>query len=262
MLPALIHRVAFASLCLCLLSAQAVTQAPWFEYDLVAIQKRAPAFTQGLELYQGDLIHSSGLVGQSFIERLPHPDNSQTEPHWRLGLSAPIFAEGSSVFKGNVYLLSWRHNTGWRLNPKTGQVLDQFRYQGQGWGLTHNDTHLIRSDGSEHLYFHRAPDFELDSTLTVSRNGQPLRKLNELEFAEGYIWANIWQTNTIVAIAPTTGEVVGQLDVSRLVPKEAYKDPDNVLNGIAYDASTGHYWLTGKRWQHWYRIDINLPEVK
>lgn len=242
-------------------AAQVCAQVPQLEYQVVERKLREPAFTQGLEFYAGDLIHSSGLTGQSFIERLPHPGRAEDKPLWRTPVPAPFFVEGSSVLNDELYVLSWQRGTGWRLDPATGQILGQFHYRGPGWGLTHNRTHLIRSDGSQHLYWHRTPDFALTKTLEVTCDGAPLKRLNELEYAQGFIWANIWQTDTIVAIAPQTGQVVGQLNLAELGPDEPKNRPDNVLNGIAYDASSGHYWLTGKRWRHWYRVAIELPPL-
>lgn len=206
----------FTALLVC--ATQACTEAPQLEYQVIDRKPRNPAFTQGLEFYAGDLIHSSGLTGQSFIERLPHPAKAQgtpLKPLWHTPIPAPFFVEGSSLFHDELYVLSWRRGSGWRLDPATGQIRGQFYYRGPGWGLTHNRTHLIRSDGSHRLYWHRAPDFALTKTLEVTCDGAPLKRLNELEYAQGFIWANIWQTDTIVAIAPQTGRVAGSAESGR-----------------------------------------------
>lgn len=246
----------------CVTAAAADTAPAALSYQVIEKVEREPAFTQGLEFYRNDLIHSTGLVGQSFVERRSHPKAFMSKQLWRIQLPAPIFGEGSSVFADELYVLSWRQGIGWRLDPNTGKQLGEFRYRGQGWGLTHNGEHLIRSDGSTQLFFHQPGDFSLSKTLQVSRRGKPVERLNELEFAEGYIWANIWQTNTIVAINPATGQVEAELDMAALGKDEPTRNRDNVLNGIAFDPATGHYWLTGKRWHHWYRVAIELPVSK
>ncbi|MDO3388191.1 glutaminyl-peptide cyclotransferase [Gilvimarinus sp. SDUM040013] len=234
--------------------------APEFEFTLIESVKRSPAFTQGLEFYGTDLIHSSGLVGQSFIERRQHPKAFLAKQRWRTDLPAPVFAEGSSVINDEIYLLSWRQSTGWRLAPETGKTIGEFKYTGQGWGLTNNGEHLIRSDGSAHLFFHRPGDFALKHTLEVTWNDTPVRNLNELEYAQGFIWANIWQSDAIVAINPDSGEVEGSINLASLAQHEKASSRDNVLNGIAFDTATGDYWVTGKRWDHLYRLSIQLPE--
>ena len=132
-----------------------------------------------------------------------------------------------------------------------------FGYPGEGWGITANDTQLIQSDGSSILRFLNPETFAIERTLNVKLNGQPLRNINELEWINGEVWANVWQSELIARIDPETGNVTAVIDFTGLTPQAARSNPaDNVLNGIAYDEATGRIWITGKRWPDLYEIKV------
>ncbi|MDO3382984.1 glutaminyl-peptide cyclotransferase [Gilvimarinus algae] len=220
------------------------------------------AFTQGLEIDGDTLLESSGLVGQSFILRRALPATEaegQAQILWLRQLPAPYFAEGLTRLGDIVYLLSWQHGTGWMFDADSGEPTGQFRYRGEGWGLTHMGDQLVRSDGSDRLSFHAPENFEKLRELSVTWDGKPITRLNELEYAEGYLWANVWQDNRILAIDPSSGTVKGYLDLAALARKENTRPRDNVLNGIAYDPARDLYWVTGKRWNSLYQLKVRLP---
>ncbi len=234
--------------------------ASQLDYRLLeTIPRDSPAFTQGLEFNGDELIESSGLRGKSYILKTSQPGSSSATAIWHTPLPAPYFAEGLSQLNGRIYLLSWQQQTGWIIHPQTGRVEDQFTYQGQGWGLAAMEDTLVRSDGSHTLFVHETEEFNVRKKIDVRWNGRAVNRLNELEYAQGYIWANIWQSSHIVAIDPNSGEVAGWLDLSELSQQEALQNRDYVLNGIAYHRASDTFWVTGKRWKHYYRLKVELP---
>ena len=223
-------------------------------------------FTQGLEIHQGQLLQSSGLYGKSKLVNRPLskvPQTPKVKSSWQQVLPNNYFAEGLTVLGDTVYLLSWREQTLWRFALSSGKLLSRGTYQGEGWGLSNNGKHLIRSDGSATLYFHDPTTLAIDRRLQVTRSGVPVKRINELEFAHGLIWANIWFSNDIIAIDPTNGQVVAVVDVSRLAQRERARNPDPnaVTNGIAYDARDDSFWLTGKHWSELYQIKLNTERL-
>ncbi|MCP8899181.1 glutaminyl-peptide cyclotransferase [Gilvimarinus xylanilyticus] len=242
-----------------LLSASALCAEPLKYTVLQKLERPSPAFTQGLEFDGEHLLESSGLRGQSFVRKSAAP-GSDTKL-WRTDLADAYFGEGLTLYGDRLYVLSWQGETGWIIDNRDGTILEQFHYRGQGWGLCQSQDHLIRSDGSEHLYFHHPNDFALQKSLAVTWNNKPVKRLNELECAGGLIWANIWQTPYLVAIDPASGDVVHHLDLTAQVEAEARRNRDDVLNGIAYHRESNSFWITGKRWRYIYQLDIALPEA-
>lgn len=215
------------------------------------------SFTQGLIFYNDRLIESSGLYGKSFIyEYAPLK-------HWRrkpVPLDESYFAEGITIFDGRLHLLTWRKGMAYQLDPNTFEVLSSASYKGQGWGLTHNKHQLIMSNGTHQITFRNPNSFAVERTLKVSLNHRPLQNINELEYAHGYIWANIWQTPNIVAIDPDSGAVAAILDLSPLLAANNHRPGTSVLNGIAYDPTDDTFWVTGKLWQNIYKIRVDWPK--
>ena len=154
-------------------------------------------------------------------------------------------------------MLSWVSETGFVFDASTFELLDQFTYPGEGWGLTTDGTRLILSDGSPQLRFLNPETREQTDTLDVTINGRPVRRINELEWVDGEIWANIWQTSTIVRIDPQTGNVTGLIDLTALIPANLDDPRDAVANGIAWNSETGQIYVTGKLWPALY--EIRLP---
>ncbi len=215
-------------------------------------------FTQGLEIHEGQVFESSGLYGKSFIQRYTF-DN--VTPRHTQPLPKQRFAEGLTNFGNHLYLLTWKAGEAHILDPVDFNLIRVLQYSGEGWGITHNEHALITSDGSANLTYRSAEDFSALKTLSVTRNGQPVERLNELEYAKGYIWANIWQSDKIVAIDPATGIVTYELHLGALVKLNSTQINHTVLNGIAYDAKSDTFWITGKLWPNLYQIHIELPKA-
>lgn len=218
------------------------------------------SFTQGLVIFDEDIIESGGRYGQSFLARYKINSLKNKTVLWKENLNHRYFAEGLTVYDNKIYLLTWKSQTAFVFDVATHQLLNSYSYQGEGWGLTHNNHELIRSDGSSHLYFHESKTFKQLRTLQVLEQGRPVPQINELEYAKGLIWANIWKQNRIIAISPETGEVVANADLSALVKQQHLTDPNAVLNGIAYDQKEEGFWVTGKHWKSLYLLQFEWPD--
>ena len=161
--------------------------------------------------------------------------------------------EGSAVLGDNLYILTWTGNVAFIYDFKTLSYQSTVSYPRQGWGLTTDGKSLIASDGSSKLYF-MTPEFKVTGTVNVRLHGKPLRYLNELEYIDGKIWANVYTTNMIVIIDPETGEAGAVIDCTGLLPDSLRTAETDVLNGIAYDGTTGKIYLTGKNWPRLYEV--------
>lgn len=164
-----------------------------------------------------------------------------------------IFAEGSVVFNEKLYVLTYRENSILVFNPETLELENSYYYEHRGWGLTTDGEYLIASDGSSKLYF-MDEKLNIVKEVTVTNNDKEINKINELEYIDGYIWANIWQTNNIIIIDKQTGNVVKTIDFTDLYNKS--NDIDDVLNGIAYNEETNKIYITGKRWDTLFEFEL------
>lgn len=210
-------------------------------------------FTQGLEIYNGRLYVSSGLYGRSVVRvyEFPSLELIQTVP-----VDPRIFAEGLTIIDDRLVLLSWRERVMLVYALPEMTLIGQSALPGQGWGATHVGSVMWFSDGSDRLF---SADLTGDGKLTslpVTLNDHPLRNLNELEWVDGEIWANLWQTDQIARIDPQSGRVLGLIDLTGLLPQEDRLRDTDVLNGIAIDPETGSIWVTGKRWPWLYEIEL------
>ncbi|WP_461094870.1 glutaminyl-peptide cyclotransferase [Spirosoma gilvum] len=234
----------------------------WSDFRPVALRysvlKQYPhqseSFTQGLEFYRGNLYESTGLNGQS---KLMLVDLATGAIKKSVSLDSQYFGEGITIFRDKIYQLTWTSGVCFRYNLDF--TLDKtFTYHTQGWGLTHTDSTLILSDGTNRLFF-LTPDFQRKGELAVYDNLGPVMNLNELEYVNGYVFANVWQTNRIVQIDVSTGKVVGELSMDAILPKNV-DTKANVLNGIAYQADENALYVTGKNWPTLFKIQLkNLP---
>ena len=213
-------------------------------------------FTQGLVLDGASLIESSGLYGQSFVERY-RLDDGAVEASYRL--ADDYFAEGITRLGRKLYLLTWRSQAGLILDADSLQPLGKFHYQGEGWGLTRVGQRLLMSNGSAQLSWRNPEDFKELGTLNVQAGHQAIKHLNALTYGGGLIWANVWLKAEVLAIDPRTGEVVGRVYLKRLARKHALGEKENVLNGLAWDAEQQALWITGKRWSQRYLLKIQPP---
>lgn len=214
----------------------------------------AAAFTQGLFVHGGALFESTGQVGESSLRRVDIETGSVLQ---QVNINPPIFGEGSTRIGDRIYMLSWVSQAGMVFDAATFELVDQFAYPGEGWGLTTDGSRLILSDGSPQLRLLDPATMEQAGTLDVTLNGRPVRRINELEWVDGEIWANIWQTGTIIRIDPQTGIVTGLIDLTALIPDGLADPRDAVANGIAWNSETGQIYVTGKLWPVLY--EIRLP---
>lgn len=225
------------------------------------------AFTEGLQ-YLGDglLVESTGEIGASGVRRVDLKSGRVLAQ-----VPTPIasaFGEGVSVLGGVAYHLTWQTGVAFAFDAATLREIGRYRYQGEGWGLTHDGRSLIMSDGSSTLFWRDPRTFAITRTLRVTDQGQPVRNLNELEYVQGNIYANVWLTDRIARIDPKTGRVTAWLDVQALT-QAASADAarsgqpltfDDVPNGIAFVPERGTLLLTGKRWPSVY--EVKVPGVK
>jgi len=216
------------------------------------------AFTQGLLYADGLFYESAGLYGQSTLRKVD-PETGAVLLEKRL--DAQYFAEGLALLEGKLYQLTWKENTGFIYDPQDFRQLGAFSYPTEGWGLTTDGSSLILSDGSATLYFLDPQTLQTTRALQVSLDGAPLDRLNELEYIRGEIYANIWYTDLIARIDPTSGEVVGVIDCGSLRDGEGAPGPNDVLNGIAYDARGDRLYLTGKNWPWIYEVSLQSAQT-
>ncbi len=230
---------------------------PVYGYQVINRYAHDPtAFTQGLVFHSGRLYESTGLYGESTLREVDLKSGRVVR-----GLKLPdrVFGEGLTLWGERLIQLSWRAGTAFVFDLKTLALIKQFRYSTEGWGLTHDARHLIMSDGSARLYFRDPETFHLLRTLNVTDQGVAVEKINELEYVAGHIYANIWMQDRIAKISASTGKVLAWIDLRGLKPFVAKGYQDYVLNGIAYDAQTEHFYVTGKKWPVLYEIRINVP---
>jgi len=223
--------------------------APTVTPEIVRMVRHDPeAFTQGLLFHDSLLYESTGLVGFSTLRRV---DPRSGAVRYSTALGGDYFAEGIALFGGEIVQLTWKNGVALRYEMPTLRrgKLPPFRYAGEGWGLTNDDKRFIMSNGSDTLYF-RDKKFEVVRAVPVTLNGKPLIHLNELEYAKGFVYANVWYKNFIAEISAESGTVKRVIDCSELVRIEAPPVVDNVLNGIAYDERGDEWYLTGKRWKN------------
>lgn len=216
------------------------------------------AFTQGLVYVDGRLFESTGRF-PSTVREVNLEDGSVIA---RADLDMSYFGEGLTEMDGRLYSITWRNEEGfvWDRDALTAPVAS-FTYEGEGWGLTDDGETLILSDGTPVIRFLDPETFEVGREITVTFRGRPVARLNELEWVDGFILANLWTQDLIARIDPETGVVVGVIDLTGLLPEEARADPaDDVLNGIAWDAEGRRLFVTGKNWPTLFEIRL-IPAV-
>ena len=211
------------------------------------------AFTQGLFLHDGQLYESTGQVGASSLRRADLETGlvEQATP-----VNPPYFGEGSTQIGDRIYMLTWRRETGFIFDAGTLEPTGRFNYDGEGWGLTQDGSSLILSDGTAELRWLDPGTFEETRRVTVRLGGRPVRRLNELEWVDGEIWANIWQTDFIARINPETGIVVALVDLTGLSNETDLGSREAVLNGIAWDEHLERLFVTGKHWSNLFQIEL------
>ena len=214
------------------------------------------AYTQGLFFHNGLLYESTGQFGESTMRKVELPTGRVTR---KLTFGRKYFAEGSVILGDNLYILTWTNKVAFIYDAATLDYKQTYSYPREGWGLTTDGKQLIASDGTSRIYF-LSPEFKLQKSIVVKLNGRPVRYLNELEWIDGRIWANVYTTDMIVIINPTSGEVEAIVNCSGLLPAGLRKPDTDVLNGIAVDED-GRIFLTGKNWPRLYEVRL-VPEKK
>ncbi|MDQ3395760.1 MAG: glutaminyl-peptide cyclotransferase [Bacteroidota bacterium] len=213
----------------------------------------AAAFTQGLVIHDNKIYESTGRSNSYLAEIDIHSGIILN----KVSLGEEYFGEGITILNGKIYQLTWTTNIGFIYDLKTLKSIGTFSYDTEGWGLTTDGSHLIMSDGSDKLYYLDTLDFKKVKTLHIKENNIPVNRLNELEYHEGKIYANQWETNYIYKIDPATEKVEGRINLTPLVNEIRRNNPDaNVLNGIAYNENTGDFLITGKLWPKSYWISL------
>ena len=225
--------------------------------EVAQVVKRYPhdpkAFTEGLFIDRGELFESTGEQGRSSVRQV---DLASGKVLRSVAIAPPHFGEGIAPWQGQVLSLTWQSHQGFRWNRKTLRPLGTFRYEGEGWSLTSNGRELIMSDGTDVLRFVDPGTFTVKHTLKVTVQGQPLRQINELEWVDGKIYANIWLTDYAVKIDPVSGKVVGLIDLSALHQAAGVFGEDQVANGIAWDAAKRKLYFTGKEWPALFEVKL------
>ena len=233
-------------------SPSETSSAPPYEVSMV-LEHDPKAFTQGLLYHEGKLYESTGGE-ESWIAEID-PVSGQYDK--KVNLDAAYFGEGITILNNKVYQLTWKSNVGFVYDYPSFEKTAEFNYDFEGWGITHNNQHLIVSDGTDKLYFLDTLTLSVAETKLITENGQPCRNINELEYINGYIYANEWGSSHLLKIDPKRSMVVGRIDLGQLSNeiKQTYPDA-NVLNGIAYNPATKELLVTGKLWPKSYLIKL------
>ena len=235
-------------------SAHAAAAAPRARYRVVNSYPHDPtAFLQGLVWHDGGFYESTGLPGQSTLRQVRFPSGKVMKS---VSLSPELFGEGLAMVGDELIQLTWQSHRGFVYDRESFAVRREFSYDTEGWGLTYDGDHLILSDGSDGLIYLDPRTFEPLRRLSVSWDGRPVFNLNELEFIEGEVWANVWQTDFIVRIDPSSGHVTSFLDLKGILPPDVPRGSDDVLNGIAYDSVNKRIFVSGKRWPRLFEIKL------
>lgn len=227
--------------------------AKLYDYNIVAEYPHSThSYTQGLQYVDGVMWEGTGREGRSHLQRL---DLSTGAVDVVASLPADEFGEGITHYKGGIYQLTWENHKAYHYDGK-GNLIKSIPYRGEGWGITTDGEVLYMSDGTSTIRQVNPETFATEKSICVTLNGEPLHMLNELEWVDGHIWANVYLTDAIIEIDPATGVVVGFVDLTLLRDK-LYKNPEaEAFNGIAYNATTGNFYVTGKDWNRLFEIEI------
>ena len=211
------------------------------------------AFTQGLIFVEGKLYEGTGQEGRSSVREV---DLETGRILKKVDIPEQFFGEGITLLNGKIYQLTWQHQVGFIYNSQTLEKIGEFNYNGQGWGITNDGRSLIISDGSNRLKFLDPDSFRVTKTIAVTDGRTPIQQLNELEYVNGEIYANIWHDQRIVTIDPQNGRVTGWIDLTGLLQPGAVQNEEAVLNGIAYDQAGNRLFVTGKLWPQLFEIKL------
>jgi glutamine cyclotransferase len=213
------------------------------------------SFTQGLEFYEGKLYEGTGDPGNQGKTLVAEVDLLSGVKKQEMGLDVGYFGEGITIMEKLLYQLTWQNEKCYTYAVDSNlKLVGEFNYRGEGWGLCNNGTSLIMSNGTERITYRDPKTFAIEKTIEVYNNHGPINYLNELEFIDGKIYANVWTTNMVVVIDPQTGKVLQEIDGTPLVRQ--VKGAGEALNGIAHDSSTGKIYMTGKNWSKLFEVEF------
>lgn len=247
------RRGRLCALGIALVAVAACARGEDWSVEVVASYPHDPgAFTQGLAIEEGRLYESTGQYGASSL-RLVDLESGRVER--LVNLARSYFGEGIAIAGGRIYQLTWQSRTGIVYDLESFEALERFRYMGEGWGVTYDGEWLVVSDGTPTLRFMDPASFEVVRRVNVADEGRPVARINELEYVDGEVWANIWYEDRIARISPDDGRVLGWLDLAHVWPA-AERNREQVLNGIAYDRDADRLYVTGKNWPRLYEIDV------
>ncbi len=232
---------------------QKTGQIPVLGANVVRTYPHDPhAFTQGLEYYSGYLYESTGIAGQSTLRKVALETGEVIQ---KVSLPPQYFGEGLTIFHGKIYQLTWLSKKGFVYDLRSFRQVGEFPYDTEGWGLTHDDKSLIVSDGTNKIRYLDPVSFAVTRTVEVYAAGEAVVNVNELEYINGEIFANIWHSPRIARIDAHSGLVLAWIDLTRIAAKEQHGD-EGVLNGIAYDKAGDRLFVTGKNWEKVFEIKV------
>jgi glutaminyl-peptide cyclotransferase len=228
--------------------------APIYRYRVVrSYPHDANAFTEGLVFDNGSFYEGTGVTGESDLRKVELETGKVVQQH---RLADTYFGEGISILGDKIYQLTWQSQIGFVYDKATFKVLKSFTFAGQGWGLTNDGKRLILSNGTSTLTFLDPETFKKTGQIDVCDNGKAVRKLNELEYIDGEIYANVYETDWIARISPQTGKVTGWINLKGILDTGAINLYTDVLNGIAYDSVGKRLFVTGKYWPKLFEIEL------
>lgn len=242
------------------------SNVPVYAYDIVKTYPHDPAaFTQGL-VYQNGVLYegTGGRADDPFHSSLRKVEFETGKILQKHDLAAEYFGEGITIVNDKVYQLTWKERTAFVYNLSDFSPVKEFRYSGDGWGLTDDGSLLYMTDSTHVIRILDPETFNLKRTIVVNdEHGKPLMEMNELEWVKGEIWANVWQTGWIVRIDPSNGKLLGRIDLSSLIQEEKKQNPKaEALNGIAYDEAGDRIFVTGKLWRRLFEIKLKDKDIK
>ena len=240
------------------MASESIDEAEEREFQVVrTIPLEETSFTQGLEVLEGSIFQSSGLYGES---RLSEIDLQSGNIIREMPINDSYFAEGITVFDQSIIMLTWKEEKAFRIDISNFSIIENFSFEGEGWGICFNGEHLVMSNGTSQISFRDPETFEINHTIQVTWDGQPVSNINELECVEREILANVWLQDVILSIDSISGNVQYFVSPTSISSTQG-NNSNEVLNGIAFDKSSGGFWITGKNWTHIYLIEISPKET-
>jgi glutamine cyclotransferase len=226
---------------------------PIYSYEIINTYPHdVRAFTEGLVYEAGYIYESTGKYNESTLRKVDLQTGEILKLH---KLDEYYFGEGITLYHNKIFQLTWKSKVGLIYDKDSFTLISKFYYNTEGWGITHNDEHLIMSDGTDEIFFLNPQNFKKVYSIKVHDEFRPITRLNELEFIKGEIYANVWKSDKIARICPHTGKITGWIDLKGLLSPKEYKSADT-LNGITYDNEKNSFIVTGKMWPKIFEIKL------